>query len=201
MAEPRISINGWLEPATAFGLADAKIKMTISQGTPPYGVNVRLNDDPEIYRNIGGIEPGPNNGDVLGLPPGIYNIEAYDSSDPVQTCQAMVDWVAIAPPYATLNGTVNAMGISTTVEFEYGLTSEYDHTASAGISNGNIATNISLRLSSGGYDTKSNLLPGTLYHYRIKATNTNGTAYGNDMTFTTPSVLPIVQTLAATNIS
>ena len=39
------------------------------------------------------------------------------------------------------------------------------------------------------------LVPGVTYHYRIKATNINGTSYGEDMTFTTPAQLPIVQTL------
>jgi hypothetical protein len=32
-----------------------------------------------------------------------------------------------------------------------------------------------------------NLAPGTTYHYRIAATNADGTAYGADQSFTTPS--------------
>ena len=32
------------------------------------------------------------------------------------------------------------------------------------------------------------LAPATLYHYRLQATNTYGTTYGADETFTTPSL-------------
>jgi hypothetical protein len=31
------------------------------------------------------------------------------------------------------------------------------------------------------------LIPGTLYHYRVRAINSYGTAYGDDVTFTTLS--------------
>jgi hypothetical protein len=67
--------------------------------------------------------------------------------------------------------------------------------------NGMEIIHCSLQLSSGGYDSTSQLLPETIYHYRIKAVNVNGTSYGNDLTFTTPSSLPIVVTLPVTNIS
>jgi len=40
------------------------------------------------------------------------------------------------------------------------------------------------------------LTPGTLYHVRAYATNSSGTAYGNDVTFTTSAVLPTVTTAA-----
>ena len=42
------------------------------------------------------------------------------------------------------------------------------------------------------------LTPGTLYHVRAYATNTAGTAYGDDVTFTTLQ-LPTVTTQAVTN--
>jgi uncharacterized protein (TIGR02145 family) len=46
------------------------------------------------------------------------------------------------------------------------------------------------------------LTPGTLYHARAYATNSAGTAYGNDITFTTnPVVAPVVTTTAATSIA
>lgn len=47
------------------------------------------------------------------------------------------------------------------------------------------------------------LLPNTLYHLRAYATNSIGTAYGNDITFTTlsiPVVLPTVTTTTVTSI-
>ncbi|MFZ4401917.1 MAG: T9SS type A sorting domain-containing protein [Bacteroidales bacterium] len=45
------------------------------------------------------------------------------------------------------------------------------------------------------------LSPNTLYHYRAYATNSIGTAYGNDLTFTTTNGLPVVATTTATSIT
>ena len=46
------------------------------------------------------------------------------------------------------------------------------------------------------------LLPGTLYHVRAYATNSVGTAYGNDVTFTTTAiVLPTLTSTAVTGVT
>jgi uncharacterized protein (TIGR02145 family) len=45
------------------------------------------------------------------------------------------------------------------------------------------------------------LLPGSIYHIRAYATNSAGTAYGSDLTFTTLVSLPTVTTTAATSIA
>ncbi|CAN5883833.1 hypothetical protein BH11VER1_BH11VER1_05640 [soil metagenome] len=78
----------------------------------------------------------------------------------------------------TLNGTVNPEGYTTTARFEYGLTSGYGSGASFVLSpsNGTSAQPVSATLSG--------LLPDTLYHYRLSATNA-GTASTVDATFTT----------------
>jgi uncharacterized protein (TIGR02145 family) len=48
----------------------------------------------------------------------------------------------------------------------------------------------------------SGLLPGTIYHIRSYATNSAGTAYGNDITFTTsPIAVPTLTTTAVTSIT
>jgi uncharacterized protein (TIGR02145 family) len=44
------------------------------------------------------------------------------------------------------------------------------------------------------------LLPGTTYHVRAYATNSAGTAYGDDLSFTTLIALPVLTTSPATNI-
>ena len=38
------------------------------------------------------------------------------------------------------------------------------------------------------------LLPGTIYYVRAYATNSIGTAYGNELTVTTPAILPVIST-------
>jgi hypothetical protein len=45
------------------------------------------------------------------------------------------------------------------------------------------------------------LQPLTTYHFRVTATNSAGTSYGNDFSFTTLAATPTVVTMAATNIT
>jgi hypothetical protein len=80
---------------------------------------------------------------------------------------------------ATLNGSVNANYLSTVVSFEYGTTTRYGNTEAATQSPiaGNTVTDVSANISG--------LILGTLYHYRIKATNSLGTTISKDMTFKT----------------
>lgn len=80
---------------------------------------------------------------------------------------------------ATLNGLVNAGNGSTTVSFEYGTTDAYGSTLNALQSpvNGGTDTNVSADVTG--------LSEGTTYHYRVKAENGSGVAYGPDMIFTT----------------
>jgi phosphodiesterase/alkaline phosphatase D-like protein len=96
---------------------------------------------------------------------------------------------------ATLNGTVNANGSSTTVTFEYGFDTSYGFTWTADQSpvTGNTNTAVTATLSE--------LLPNTLYHYRVAATNASGTTNGADMTFTTLPSPPLVMTTAATAVT
>ena len=46
-----------------------------------------------------------------------------------------------------------------------------------------------------------NLLPGTTYFVRAYATNSSGTAYGNELTFTTVAVIPGLTTTAITGLT
>ena len=80
---------------------------------------------------------------------------------------------------ATLNGTVNANGYSSIVAFEYGLTGNYGTTVTGTPSpvTGSSATGVSAAISG--------LSPGTIYHYRVKGTNSGGTSWGGDQTFIT----------------
>jgi predicted phage tail protein len=46
----------------------------------------------------------------------------------------------------------------------------------------------------------SGLIPGTTYHLRAYATNSAGTAYGNEISFNTPAALPVLATSVAASI-
>jgi len=96
---------------------------------------------------------------------------------------------------ATLNGTVNANGASTTVTFEYGTTVAYGSTVTAGESpvTGSSDTAVSTVLAG--------LTSYTTYHFRVVGTNAGGTTYGADMTFTTLPEPPTVTTQAVSSIT
>jgi hypothetical protein len=92
---------------------------------------------------------------------------------------------------ATLNGTVNPNGAATIAYFQYGLTTSY-----GGFSATNIlpATNVTLSVS----DVISGLTPGATYYYQLVGSNSLGTVFGAQGTFTAATPLaPTVATLPA----
>jgi alpha-tubulin suppressor-like RCC1 family protein len=77
---------------------------------------------------------------------------------------------------ANLNALVNPNNLATTISFEYGLTKAYGSTVIVlGTSTGNIALFKTLAITG--------LIAGKTYHFRVKAVNSSGTAYGNDRSF------------------
>jgi hypothetical protein len=67
--------------------------------------------------------------------------------------------------------------LSTTVYFQYGTTTSYGSRTPNHIKTGNDYQNVFAGISE--------LTVGTTYHFRIVASNTVGTRYGTDRTFTT----------------
>jgi uncharacterized alkaline shock family protein YloU len=122
-----------------------------------------------------------------------FGINITAAGSPVVTTLAAT---GITKSSATLNGTVNAAGLSCTVAFDYGLTVAYGTTVPGTPSpvTGNVDTPVSSAITG--------LQPNTLYHYRVKCSRTGGTVFGSDMTFTTASLSPpAITTLAATGIT
>ena len=80
---------------------------------------------------------------------------------------------------ATIRGSVNPNYFSTTVSFEWGTTTSYGNTidAAPGTLTGKDLSDVSADLSG--------LTQGTIYHFRIKATNELGTTNSADQVFTT----------------
>ena len=82
---------------------------------------------------------------------------------------------------ATITGSVNPNGSSTSYHFEYGLTSGYGSSTPTQSAGGGTATAAVSAALTG-------LAPGTTYHYRLVAANDGGTVASTDGTFTTPAV-------------
>jgi hypothetical protein len=108
---------------------------------------------------------------------------------PTATTQAAS---SITSTSAQLNSYVNPNGASTTIYFQYGLTTSYGSTTTSG----------SIGTSAGNYGTTvSGLTANTLYHFRIVAYNSGGTNYGGDLTFGLPPQPPSATTQAASLIT
>jgi len=101
---------------------------------------------------------------------------------------------AVTATTATMNGSVNPERSPTTYYFQYGPTTSYGSkapavAASAGSGHDALAVSQSL----------SGLTPGATYHYRLVATNPEGTTYGGDQSFVAANVqagvesLPLIQ--------
>ena len=101
----------------------------------------------------------------------------------------------IASFSARLNGSVNPHGLTTTFHFEYGLTTSYGATTPPQNRSGNTRQNVSANIS--------NLMANRVYHFRIVASNAEGTSFGGDRTFTTLTATgpPVVTTNQATNVT
>lgn len=98
---------------------------------------------------------------------------------------------AVSATGAVLNGTANANGSSSTITFEYGLTTAYGSAVTADQSPVTGTTNTAVSKAVTG------LTPDTVYHYRVVGQNANGTTYGDDMTFVTTIGAPTATTLDA----
>jgi uncharacterized protein (TIGR02145 family) len=149
---------------------------------------------------------------ISGLTPGtIYYIRAYATNSVGTSYGNEINFTTQNPTYvapavtssaatlvtntsATLNGSVNANGSSTTVTFEYGTTFVYGSTINTtpGTVTGITPTTVSGALTG--------LIPGQLYHFRVKAVSAGGTVYSDDLTFNTTQP-PTATTQDATNFT
>jgi hypothetical protein len=84
---------------------------------------------------------------------------------------------------ATLTGTVNPNGQSTTYYFQYGTSTSYGtQTSPAGVGSGSNPVGV--------HQAIFGLGPNTTYHFRLVAQSSAGTTNGADQTLTTPSTSP-----------
>jgi len=111
---------------------------------------------------------------------GIPAVETWPVSEVVETA-------------AQLHGSVDPRGLSTSYYFEYGITKSYSK-MTAETSAGSGTSPVEERA------IVTELTHDTTYHFRVVATNSDGTAYGADETVT-PAEKPTVETKLASDIS
>ena len=94
--------------------------------------------------------------------------------------------LSVTQDSATLNATVNPQGEDVSeCEFEYGITSSYGSSAPCAPSPGSGAAAVAVSASIG------RLTANTTYHFRVRATNPEGTSESSDSTFTTPPLAKV----------
>lgn len=120
---------------------------------------------------------------------------AGGSGTPVALPDAVtLDALDITATSALFQGTANPQGGTTFVRFEYGLTPAYgSSTPARGIGSGTDPAMV--------IHQTSGLLPGETYHYRLVASNSFGTSYGEDRTFVTGFGAPLATTGNATPLT
>ena len=92
---------------------------------------------------------------------------------------------------ASFSGSVNPDGLPTTAFFEYGLDPKYTGGGPVDYTNSTPEQSVGSDFTSHTLTASvSGLVPNARYHVRVVATNSQGTAYGQDATFTTPKSPP-----------
>ena len=134
---------------------------------------------------------------VTGLGAGIYHFRVSCSSTAGTSTGGDLTFGSVGPPVvqtgsaqgastngATLTGSVNPQGSSTSWYFQYGPSASYgSKTSSKSAGSGTAATGVSSAITS--------LKAGTTYHYRLVGSSNAGTTYGSDVTFTTVAAVTI----------
>jgi hypothetical protein len=141
----------------------------------------------------GGIAVNPVSGDVYLANPVSGRVYVFDPAPGPRVVPLGAS--DIQTTSCTFNATVNPEGAATTYQFEYGTSTEYEQSlpstpASAG--SGTIPVAASAE--------PTDLLGGTTYHYRVVATNANGTIDGADRTCTTLPI-PVIDDASATDLT
>ena len=124
------------------------------------------------FTNVWQINPAINNG---------YPILRIQNAAPVAPTVTTNAATSITTTGATLNGQVNDNGATTTVTFDYGLTTGYGAHVAA-------TTNGTVNAGSGNTavaKTLTGLTCGVTYHFRVNGVNSAGTTNGSDATFST----------------
>jgi hypothetical protein len=124
---------------------------------------------------------------VASSPGGITRGADQSFTEPTAPTVTSLSASEVSPTQAKLNGSVNPDGSDTHYYFEYGLSAGYGNSIPAvpGMDLGGGTAPIAT------WNVISGLQPGTVYHYRVVATNGAGTTFGSDQTFLTSGMMDV----------
>jgi uncharacterized delta-60 repeat protein len=174
--------------------------LTTNYGTStPAWQNPVVTNGATVNGQISGLEGGTtyhyrvrvvNDGGTITSQDNTLTTAAAVTGAPTVTTQAALP---VNSTQATLNGIVNGNGSTTTVFFDFGTTTQYTESLFATT----LANNVTDTAVTADV---SNLIAGTTYHCRVRATDgSDGFIYGADVTFTAAaSGEPVAATAPAT---
>jgi hypothetical protein len=138
---------------------------------------------PPQIGGLGSLAINGTSGAVYVTDPANTVVQHYTTFDgPTVTTTAAT---SVGTVSATLNGTIDPDGVSSTYHFEYGFDTSYgSQTAESDPLTGTGA--VAATAPAAG------LNPNTTYHFRIVGTNASGSITGNDQTFTTDPAPPVL---------
>ena len=194
------TLNGSVNPRGATTMVSFQYGLTTSYGSTTPMQTQNGNTVRAVSANVAGLLANHtyhfrivahNNGGTRFGPDKIFT-SLTATGTPVATTNPAT---LIASFSATLNGSLNPHGLATTVSFQYGTTTAYGTSTPMQTQTGSTYRDIAANISG--------LSPNTIYHFRIVATNSAGTRFGGDRTFTTLSVTgaPVATTNPATFIA
>jgi plastocyanin len=194
------TLNGSVNPRGATTMVSFQYGLTTSYGSTTPMQTQNGNTLRFVSANIAGLLAnhiyhfrvvGHNNGGTSLGADRTFTTLAATGPPVVATSSATL----IASLSATLNGSLNPHGLTTTISFQYGTTTAYGSTTPMQTQTGNTYRNIAANISG--------LSPNTVYHFRIVANNSAGTRMGGDRTFTTLAATgsPVAATDPATFIA
>lgn len=174
------SLNWSLAASTAW------ISMSGQSGSTPGRVS--------IFADTGNLLAGTYQGNVSVSASGAANSPrtvavTFVVSPPPPPAVTTGSATAISQTGAIVSATVNPNGLSTTLSFDYGLTSNYGSSVDYGSVGSGTQPVDQLKSING-------LVCGTPYHFRARAQSSSGTVNGDDKTFTT-TACPVALTVSS----
>lgn len=165
--------NGWFEWGITTSYGNSSLRQSLGNGSDPVAVSQAIGglttDTLYHYRAV-----GENGGGGTFGPDQTFTTLAstLNTPDVVSTAASNLTHTT-----TTLNGTINPNGLSSVAWFEWGTDTAYGNiTPAQSVGAGSTPAPVN--------QTISGLLVGVVYHYRIVGENSDGTAAGDDQTFT-----------------